>query len=87
MIISRMKRAFKVKWKLFFLVSQVLSFRYTKQTSKNVVDATFKIVIFLHSGRKTVSSVYKQVPHITAPVCVRGLWLPFGRKLIVKQSD
>ena len=42
MIISRMKRTFEVKQKTFFLVSQVLSFRYTKQTSKNVVDTTFK---------------------------------------------
>ena len=27
-----------------FLVSQVLSFRYTKQTSKNVADTTFKVI-------------------------------------------
>ena len=27
----------------FFLVSQVLSLRYTKQTSKNVADKTFKV--------------------------------------------
>ena len=37
-----MRKAFKVKQKTFFLVSQVLSFRYKKQTSKNVVDTTFK---------------------------------------------
>ena len=37
-----MKRAFAVKEKTFFLVSQVLSFRHTKQTSKNVVDTIFK---------------------------------------------
>ena len=30
--------------KTFFLVSQVLSFRHTKQTSKNVADTTFKVV-------------------------------------------
>ena len=36
LIISRMKRDY------FFLVSQVLSFRHTKQTSKNVADTTFK---------------------------------------------
>ena len=35
-----MKRAFEVK-QTFFLVSQVLSFRHTKQTSKNVADTTF----------------------------------------------
>ena len=28
--------------KTLFLVSQVLSFRHTKQTSKNVADTTFK---------------------------------------------
>ena len=32
---------------LFFLVSHVLSFRYTKQTSKNVVDTTFNIKLIL----------------------------------------
>ena len=37
-----MKRAFRVKLKTFYLVSQVLSFRHTKQTSKNVADTTFK---------------------------------------------
>ena len=34
-----------MKQKTFFLVSQVLSFRHTKQTSKNVVDTTFKVRI------------------------------------------
>ena len=43
MIISRTNRAFEVKWKTFFLVSQVLSFMYTKQTSKNVADTTLKL--------------------------------------------
>ena len=42
MIISRTKRAFQVKLKTFFLVSRVLSFRHTKQISKNVADTTFK---------------------------------------------
>ena len=46
MIISRTKRAFEVKWKTIFLVSQVLSFRREKQTSKNVAETTFKIVLF-----------------------------------------
>ena len=36
-----MKRAFEVKLKTFSLASQVLSFRLTKQTSKNVADTTF----------------------------------------------
>ena len=41
LIISRMKRAFEVKWKTFVLVSKVHSIKRTKQTSKNVVDKTF----------------------------------------------
>ena len=32
-----------MKLKTFFLVSQVLSFRCKKQTSKNVADTTFKV--------------------------------------------
>ena len=42
LIISKTKRAFEVKEKTFFLVSQLLSFRNIKQTSKNVADTTFK---------------------------------------------
>ena len=38
-----MKRAFKVKQKTCFLVSEVLSFKHKKQTSKNVADKTFKV--------------------------------------------
>ena len=38
-IFSRTKRAFEVK--NIFLVSQKLSFRLKKQTSKNVVNVTF----------------------------------------------
>ena len=37
-----MKRAFEVKEKTYFLVSQVLSVRHTNQISKNVADTTFK---------------------------------------------
>ena len=37
-----MKRAFEVKQKTFFHASQVLSFRYKKQTSKNVANTIFK---------------------------------------------
>ena len=35
------------KWnkKTFFLVSQVLCFRHTKQTRKNIMDTTFKKVV------------------------------------------
>ena len=35
------ERSFRSE-KTFFLVSKVLPFRHTKQTSKNVVDTTFK---------------------------------------------
>ena len=41
-----MKRAFEVKQKTFSVVSQVLSFRHTKQTSKNVADTTFNWLKF-----------------------------------------
>ena len=34
------KKTFEVKQKTFFLVSQVLSFRHTIQSSKNVTDTT-----------------------------------------------
>ena len=47
LIISRTKRVFEVKQKTFFLVSQVLSFRHTKQTSKNVADTTFKLELIV----------------------------------------
>ena len=40
MIFSRTKKAFEIKYKTFFLVSQVLYFRLKKQTSKNVADTT-----------------------------------------------
>ena len=49
MIFSRMKRAFEVKWKAFFLVWQVLSLRLKKQTSKSVADTTFNLFIPLSS--------------------------------------
>ena len=36
LIISRTKNAFATKWKTFFLISKVLSFRHKKRTSKNL---------------------------------------------------
>ena len=45
MIFWKTKRAFEEKWKAFFLVLQELSFRFEKQTSKNVADTTFKYVL------------------------------------------
>ena len=41
LIISRTKGDFKMTLKTFFLISQVLSFRHTKQTSKNVMGTTY----------------------------------------------
>ena len=38
-----MKIIFEVKWKGFFLALQVLWFILTKQTIKNVADATFQM--------------------------------------------
>ena len=40
-----MERAFEVRQKTFFLVSQELSFRFTKKTSQHLGETTFKIEI------------------------------------------
>ena len=40
------EKSFRSKMKMFFLVSQVLFFRNTKQTNKNVADTTFKLAPF-----------------------------------------
>ena len=42
-IFSKLKKAFKVKYKTLFLVWKVLSFRLKKQTSKNIADTNFKV--------------------------------------------
>ena len=39
-----LKQDFKLKKKTFFLVSKVLSLRFIKQATKNVVDTTFKYI-------------------------------------------
>ena len=36
------KKNFRSEVKIFFFVSQMLSFRHTKQTTKNAADTTFK---------------------------------------------
>ena len=41
--ILKNEKSFRSQIKTCFLFSQVLSFRHRKQTSKNVVDTTFKI--------------------------------------------
>ena len=38
------EKSFQSELKLFFLVSKVLSFRHTKQTSKNAADTTFNLI-------------------------------------------
>ena len=38
------EKSFQCEIKTFFLVSQVLSFRYTKQSSEKLVDTTFTII-------------------------------------------
>ena len=48
----RNKRAFEVKWKIFFLVWQLLLFRLKKQTSKNVADKP--------SRRKNFKPIYRE---------------------------
>ena len=45
----------------FFLVSHVLSFRHTKQTSKNVADTTFNI--------KLILELIKERPEVHENIC------------------
>ena len=40
------EKRFQNEIKTFFLVSQVFSFRHTKQTNRNVADTTFKAFLF-----------------------------------------
>ena len=40
------EKSFRGEIKNILLVSQVLSFKHKKQTSKNVVDTTFKVWLF-----------------------------------------
>ena len=53
-----MKRAFEVEQKIFFFVSQVASFRLTKQTSKNVADTTFKYLENEKSFSNDINSIF-----------------------------
>ena len=57
------EKSFRNQIKVFFLVSQVLSFRHTKQTSKNEAEATFKFlqVVLRVCCFRTNSSVSKDV--------------------------
>ena len=71
LIFSRTKRAFEVKQKTFFLVWQVLSFRLKKQTSTNVADTTFNIVLLHVSCDETdlhsISNIYSFIRICTDP--------------------
>ena len=51
-----MKRGFEVKRKTFFLVSQILSFRFKQQSSKNVPDTTFN---FSHYIKAKIAKLIK----------------------------
>ena len=52
-MISTTKRAFKVKYKTVSLVSQVLFFRHTNQTSKNVpLSLNYKTLFFVDDFEK-----------------------------------
>ena len=57
MIFPKTKRAFKVKWKTFFLAWQVLLFKLKKQTSKNVADTTNVI----YGGLKMLETIITEV--------------------------
>ena len=45
MIVWRLKSIIKVKWKIYFFTLQVLFYRIKNQTSKNVAETTFKLVL------------------------------------------
>ena len=68
MIISRTKRAIEVKITnilprftsvLIYLVSQVLSFKFTKQASKIIADTTFNSDTNLRDKAKLYNGVHK----------------------------
>ena len=67
-----MERAFEVKWKTFFLVPQVLSFKPKKQTSENVADTTFKGCVLYFFGRlflgqnESTCQIKKNIFYITS---------------------
>ena len=82
MIFLRMKRAFEVKWKNFFFVSLVLSFRLKKQTNKTVADTIFK----------SISSYIKFLSHWTWSIRTRTRYpcpglLDFPRNLFFQKKS
>ena len=62
------EKSFRSEIKTFLLVSQVLSFRHTKETSKNVADTTFedfpiknnlhKDIEFISKGSKLIANKF-----------------------------
>ena len=65
MIISKTSKAFEVKWKTFFLVSHVLSFRLTKQTSKNVADTTLNTPLKSNGNSISVSDTVPRFHYLS----------------------
>ena len=69
------EKSFQSEVKSIFLVSQVLSFRHTKQISKNVADTTFKnqstlvacsffgATLFMNLLGESVQKVFQQLQH------------------------
>ena len=66
LIFSRTKRGFEVKWKTFFFIWLVLSFRPKKKTSKNVANTTFKLV----TGSLVLTLILKSLEKLLK-ACVR----------------
>ena len=54
---------------MFFLVSQVLSFRHAKQISKNVADTTFKDNIWA-AGLAKMGSLFSENQGVQCFLCV-----------------
>ena len=61
----------------FFLVSQFLSFRHTKQNSKNVADKTFKQRCFL------AASVYSVIALILYSSCFKNYSLLKSAEILI----
>ena len=71
-----------MEYETFFLVSQVLSFRHTKQTSKNVADTTFKSdVDKLDIGKlETVPTNLSKLNNVVDNVVIETVYNEFVKK-------
>ena len=65
LLFSGTKRAFQMKQKTFFLVSQVLSFRLKKQTNKNVADTIFKHWQYIYNINIKVTKEWMEMCQIS----------------------